>query len=232
MDDFLSPIESISSKVLLSINNDKISTIAVSPETGVILAIESDVESNMDGQKFAFADIRKFNTHLKKCTDLEDNNQIIIDANKVKYNSSKWRFTLTLLDESILGTPPFTRDKIDGFEIENSFVLRQDVIKELISLKAANKEAPKVYFKFLDDGVYADLTDYSISNTDVSGMKVCEKYTGGKNAVGCPVVFNVVQHLAKHKDTPFKVKYNGKAFMFQTVKNGVSINYIISETTN
>lgn len=229
---FLVPLENISEKALLSIEDGKISSTVVSPESGIILYAETNIDTNIEEAEIGVSSVRKIRTHLEIGTDLSKSDELVLDGNKLKYDSGNWRFSLHLLDVSILTGPPFSKEKIKHFDYSHSFILNNDVVKKIVKLRSANKEAEKVYFIFDEDGVYADLTDHSTPNMDVSGLKICDKYEGDSKKIGCPILFDLIRAISRYKDVPFKVKYNGSHFIFQTIYNKVSISYIIAENTN
>lgn len=233
---FLIPIENVADKALLKIKDGRISSSVVAPETSIIFYAETDIDTSVNDElMLAIANVRKLRTHLELATDLSDNDELELDGNLLKYKSKKWRFVLHLLDESILlsSSKIISKKAIDEFEHSHSFVIQPDIIKEIVRMKSANKEAEKVYFRFEDDGIYADLTDHSKPNMDLSGIKITDKYTGDTKQMGCPILFDMIRVLSRYKDIPFKVKYADRGvFMFQSIYNKVSINYIISENTN
>jgi hypothetical protein len=217
---------------LLSIEGGKISSTVVSPESSIILHIETTIDTSIEEAEIGVSSVRKLRTHLDIGTDLSRSDELVLEGNKLKYDSGNWRFSLHLLDSSILIGPPFSKEKIKYFDYTHAFILDSETVKKIVKLRSANKEAEKVYFIFDEDGVYADITDHSTPNMDVSGLKITDKYEGDPKKIGCPILFDLIRAISRYKDIPFKVKYNGSHFIFQTIYNKVSINYIIAENTN
>jgi|AntRauTorckE6833_2_1112554.scaffolds.fasta_scaffold00086_64 hypothetical protein len=230
---FLIPVANVVDKATLTIKDGRISTVAASKSTGIILSISQDIDTDIDEMDIGIGNIKKFKIYLDTVTDLDNSDELIVNNNTIKYKSDKYRFTFHLLDSSITGKAKISKDLITNWSVDNSFVVSHESIREIIRIKAANKEADKVYFKFVEDGVYADVTDYAITNMDTTGYKIADSFVGNPNATGCPVSFDIIKCLSYHKNTPFKFKYTNRGgFLIQSIIDDTLISYVISEIKN
>jgi hypothetical protein len=231
--DFLSPISYVTDKVILKIKDGKMSVSTHTPDSVIIMHTTINIDSNLEEERINIGNIKKLKNHIDNATDLQDSDELIVESNKLRYKSNKWRFSLHLMEDGILPDSRMDVDKIAGFEASTTFDLSYASVREIIKLKSANSDAEKVYFKFTDEGVHADVTDYAISNIDESGVKIADSFVGDQNTLGCPVVFELIKLLSQHKGMDFIVKYNSRgAFLFQYATPDVTISYVISEVKN
>jgi len=232
--DFLTPLANIAEKVVLTVEDGKINATANSSDGTILLHIEKDMDYTLDDEtNINIGDVVKFKNHVINATDLSDSDEIVLDANKLKYKSKKWRFTLHMFEDGILQKNTIPVSMIANFEYTTKFTLTSESIREIIKLKASNKEVDKVYFKFIDGNVYADVTDYSLDNMDVSGVMVAEDFDGETNMSGCPVDFELIKILSQNRKKDFVVKHAKRGvFLLQSVVNNCSISYILPELKN
>lgn len=240
---FLTPIGQIVERAVLTIGDGKIYSQCISRDIGVGVYIERDIETDLEvGYNINLGDVLKLRNHIQNATDLEDSADLIINKNTIKYKSTKWRFTIHLFDDGIITKNKSDVNKILQYPYTTKFNLSYQAIREILKLKAANKEAEKVYFSYTEDGVYADVTDYTQANMDKSGMLICDEFEGDENIIGCPLTFEVIALLSKNVGADYVVKHTGNqtggnpaqegVFMLQTVVDGCSINYVASEIKN
>jgi hypothetical protein len=231
---FLLPLSLVTERVVLSVKDDKISAVAMSPDSTILMLIEKDMQSNTDEFNINVGNIKKLKSHIDNATDLNDSDELIIEGNKAKYKSGKWRFSLMLLDDGIIRKNNTSMDTINALDYKTFFDLSYASIREIVKLRSANADAEKVYFKFTDDGVYADVADYSVSSIDESGVRIALDFDGDQNTIGCPVGFELIKLLSQHKGMDFKVKYASEkgVFVFQYVSDGTSLTYVVSEIKN
>lgn len=184
---------------------------------------KSDIDTNyksFDGTplNLSIRGVTKFKK-LISCIP-EDSFSLGIKSNHLKYESDNIRFKYYLLDDGIIKDPPINVDKINEIDCDYEFIISLSKIKELLQLNSAislkDGNDLKVYFKFTENGVYAELTDKAMDNSDSVDILISKEYTGNTNKIGIPIVFELLKYLNYVKCSMFKVKYSSdkKVFIF------------------
>ena len=92
------------------------------------------------------------------CLDEEDI-QLKIEENCVKYNSNANRFTYHLFDSSVTKNNAFDFNKIDDITFNTNFKLTKEKNNAILKALPFVTESSKVYLKTENTNVYDELSD-------------------------------------------------------------------------
>lgn len=232
VDNFLSPLANVIDRAPFYIDDGKI-TVSCFNSTGDVefgLSFWMDIDTGISDTTINLSDLKKFKNLINRATELDENDKLFLDKNVLKYKSTKWRWKYYLLDAGLLNTRKIKKESLDKFNTTVSFVIKPDTLMDIVKIKALHKNnSDKVYLKIEDDKITACITDLTASNTDEIGVTVTDKFETDDEIDQVIIKFDLIKVLSQHRGVPFKVKISKTACLFQTVWNGVNINYITSQ---
>jgi len=175
---FLNPVSRLDSSVTLDIN-DNISTI-VHNNSNIFLKAEYKINwvEQPDRNNICLPDTVKL-IKILSCLD-EDNIDLEIQTNCIKYNSSANRFTYHLFDNSIAKNGVFNFDKINDITFSTNFKLTKEKNSAILKALPFVTESSKLYLKTENTNVYAELSDKKLQNVDSYTTILAEGYEGDK----------------------------------------------------
>lgn len=232
IDNFLSPLSNVVDKAPFLIKDSKITTCCKTPSGEVSVNFTMDIDTDVDDITINVPDMVKFKNLLDRSTVLDDSDKLMIHKNKVSYKSTKWRFNYHLLDSSLMKNMNLKPDVIENFDSSLTFILKPDVLSDIVKLKTFHKnKVEKVYIKIIDGSIYACLTDETIINTDELSVLVTDKYDlqDEDKLSNMVIKYDLIKILSQHRGVPFKIKCSEQAFLIQTIWNGVTITYITAK---
>ena len=125
VDKFLSPISKINENAVIKVNTDKITSLITTNDETLILYVVYAYESTETLQcNLNIPDINRL-IKVFNCID-DDNINIELDSNRLRYTSDNINFKYHLLEDGILTTPSVSFDKIKqlnfGVQIMNKLL--------------------------------------------------------------------------------------------------------------
>lgn len=230
IDFYLKPLSHVLDKAPFKIKNGVVETCFNSPIGGKLLVkYTMDVDTDIEDY-ICLGDVRKFKDLLTKATVLDEQDKVYLSGNKLKYTSSKWRFTYFLLDKEILVKKEIPDDKFDKFGSVASFTLTPESILNIVRLKTLHKNSSvkKIYFYIENGKLFACLTDETLPNTDELVTIVTEDVDHDGKHDKFVVNVETLQLFSQHKNLSFDIKFSEVAMLAQANWNGVKMNYLTS----
>ena len=173
---FLNPVSRLDSAASLDINSN-ISTI-VHNNSNIFLKAEYKVgwEDHPEQNIVCLPDTVKL-IKILSCLD-EDDIQLEIQENCIKYNSNVNRFTYHLFDSSITKNTAFDFNKIDDITFNTNFKLTKEKNNAILKALPFVTESSKVYLKTENTHIYAELSDKKLQNVDSYTTLLAKEYDG------------------------------------------------------
>ena len=173
---FLNPVSRLHSTASLDINNN-ISTI-VHNNSNIFLKAEYKINwgDHPEQGTVCLPDTIKL---IKILSCLEENDiQLEIEENCIKYNSNINRFTYHLFDDSLTTANPFNFNKINDITFNTKFKLTKEKNSAILKALPFVTETSKVYIKTENENIYAELSDKKLQNVDSYTALLANEYTG------------------------------------------------------
>ena len=173
---FLNPVSRLHSTASLDINNN-ISTI-VHNNSNIFLKAEYQINwgDHPEQGTVCLPDTIKL---IKILSCLEENDiQLEIEENCIKYNSNINRFTYHLFDDSLTTNNPFNFNKINDITFNTKFKLTKEKNSAILKALPFVTETSKVYIKTENENIYAELSDKKLQNVDSYTALLANEYTG------------------------------------------------------
>ena len=173
---FLNPISRLDLSATLDINSN-ICTI-VHNNSNIFLKAEYKVNwtDHPEQSIICLPDTVKL-IKILSCLD-EDDIQLKIEENCVKYNSNANRFTYHLFDSSVTKNNAFDFNKIDDITFNTNFKLTKEKNNAILKALPFVTESSKVYLKTENTNVYAELSDKKLQNVDSYTTILAKEYDG------------------------------------------------------
>ena len=173
---YLNPVSRLSSSATLDIY-DNISTI-VHNNSNIFLKAEYKInwDDHPEEGTVCLPDTVKL-IKILSCLD-ENDIQLKIDENCIKYNSNVNRFTYHLFDESLTRSNPFNFNKLDNITFNTSFKLTKEKNSAILKALPFVTETSKVYIKTENENIYAELSDKKLQNVDSYTALLADEYSG------------------------------------------------------
>ena len=174
--DYLNPVSRLSSSAALKIS-DTISTI-VHNNSNIFLKAEYGIswEDHPEEGTICLPDTVKL-IKILSCLD-ENDIQLEIEENCIKYSSNVNRFTYHLFDDSLTSSNPFNFNKIDNITFDTSFKLTKEKNSAILKALPFVTESSKVYIKTEGTNIYAELSDKKLQNVDSYTALLANEYIG------------------------------------------------------
>jgi hypothetical protein len=236
-DNLLTPISNISISANIKITSDGITTLVATDDDTIGFYCELDIDNSKyieddETIQLAIKDVSKLK-RLFKCIP-EDDFDVDIEVNHLKYSSPTVRFKYFFLEDGVIKDPPINVKTIDSFKADYSFVLSKQKIDEIDRMSSVVDDPQKVYIKFLSNGVYAETTDKTLENVNSVDVLVTEDYDGAENPIGFPIQYSLIKILKYSRCDMFKVKYcyERKAFIFSGERDKYTCKYMTLSLKN
>jgi len=173
---FLNPVSRLNSSATLDIYNN-ISTI-VHNNSNIFLKAEYGISwgDHPEEGTICLPDTIKL-IKILSCLD-ENDIQLEIEENCIKYSSNVNRFTYHLFDDSLANNHPFDFNKIDGITFNTNFKLTKEKNNAILKALPFVTETSKVYIKTENENIYAELSDKKLQNVDSYTTLLANEYTG------------------------------------------------------
>jgi hypothetical protein len=114
-------------------------------------------------------------------------------------------------------------------EVDSSFIINKDSLKELIRGSVFSSDSNKFYLNSESDGIFAELTDKTRNNIDSITMKISDSFVGN-SFESLPLNFEIFRIMEIGDSTDINVKINTKLgiVLFEVCNNYSKTLYIMS----
>jgi hypothetical protein len=229
VNNLLSPVSKLSDNLLLDFQTSdyksgwSAKTIVNSSDNSVILI--GDIPCTVEEPfKCVIPDCKTF---LRLFSGIEqDQINLDIDSNVIKYKEGSFSFKYHLLDESyIVSKKSISEEKLKSLSFDTTFVMTKQKLSEIIKFNSIVPDAEKLYFITENGKVLAKLGDELKSNTNEIVTQISDVYKGKNLADKFPVNIQSIL-LFSFNDDEIKVSINQalKVFKFQST----NLTYIVS----
>jgi hypothetical protein len=195
VDKFLSPISKINENAVIKVNTDKItSLITTNDETLILYVVYADESTETLQCNLNIPDINRL-IKVFNCID-DDNINIELDSNRLRYTSDNINFKYHLLEDGILTTPSVSFDKIKQLNFTTNFDIKSHDISALIKASTFTVDTDKLYVYTNNGKVYCELTDKQKHNIDSFSRVLADNYTGDEILTSIPLNFETFRLMS------------------------------------
>lgn len=226
---FLSPISKISDSAVLELDKETLSVLVCTSDNSIIFhskfPVECDVEENMF---LNCPDIKKL---IRALDAIKERNEIAfsLEKNNLSYSDKNIRFKYHLLEDDIIKKPKLSLKKLESMDVDSSFSIENETLKEIVRGSVFSSESNKFYLKSESDGVYAELTDKNRNNIDSISIKISDSFEGNK-IESLPLNFEIFRIMDCGDSGVINIKINSKLgiVLFEVENNYGKMVYIMS----
>jgi hypothetical protein len=226
---FLSPISKIADASILEIKEGKLSCLTCTSDNSIIYHVEYPIDVDFeDNQTLNCPDIKKFIKALDTIKS-DENISFDLDNNNLSYKDKTLRFKYHLQEDGIIKKPKLSLQKLNETEFHSSFVLENDLIRELIKGSVFSSDSNKIYISGNKEGVDAELTDKTRNNIDTITLKICDSLEGDEFD-SLSLNFEIFRIMDVSASKEIKVKINNKKglVLFELKNNYNKMTYLMS----
>lgn len=224
---FLSLTSKICDSACIKVDQNKIFSLTCSSDSTIVIFSTYKQQNEIDG--VLNLNIPDLNRLSRTLSCIKDNQvQLDVDSNCIKYKSPSVRFTYHLLEDGIIAVPSVSIDKIKKLDFKYSFRVNKTDILSLIKGSSLVTDVDKLYFYVEDDHVYAEITDKETSNTDSYTQKIADQYEGEDAFDQMSISFEILRIISslKFDDIRIKVNTDVNVLLFEVEIENVKHNFI------
>lgn len=232
-DKILSPISRVIEDCILTIEKNKIQSIATLGSGSIIVLAEHTIDQTIDSPiTLNIKPINKLISVLNCVTD--DKVTMKIESNHIKYDSKNFKFKFHLTEDGVITKPRIKKKKIIDMEFETSASLDLKSFNALMKSSAyLTGEQASLYFytkaKGEERGIYCDITNKGLANSDSITLKISDDFDGEpvRDELICDVEY--IRKLAIDKHSDLKIYFNSTIgyTAFDVLSPSSLIRYII-----
>lgn len=225
--DVLSPISCLNDRAVISLSEVGATSIINNTENNIILYLTVNIPST-EKIELNIGDIKK----LSRALDCVDQEQLIFDFSPgmIKYETDDIAFKYHLLQPGLIQKHTIDINKIKALDFDTCFEITGEVFGKIVRATSFATDTNKIYFYTRDNQVYANLTDYTMSQSDLIGFKVSEGFSGMELKTELPLSIETFKLLQINKSKNIKVSINTKLkILVFDISNKISdLKYIVS----
>lgn len=178
----LKPLGRIVDDCVLTITDSKIESIASVASGSIIIYVTYDVETDIeDDVNLNIKDISKL-TSVLNCI----NSQMIdmtITPNNINYKTDSFKFKFHLTEDGVITVPKLKKEKLNNIETNTTTILDAVIFNDILKASSFIKsDDVKLYFYTQNNengsGLYCDITNKTIMNSDIISIKLSDEYEG------------------------------------------------------
>ena len=229
----LKPLSRIVDDCIITISSDTLESIATVASGGIIIYTKYNITSDIaEPCELNIKDISKLSSVLN-CIKGQTIN-MSIESNHIKYKSDDFKFKFHLTEDGVIPKPKLKREKLEKIKFQTSTDLKASIFYDILKASSFIKsDDVKLYFYTLDNedgrGVYCDITNKNIMNSDNITIKLSDSYDGedvNKELV-CDIEY--IRKMNIQKDSNIFLYFNSdKGFtIFDLIDDGGRIRYIL-----
>lgn len=226
---FLDPLSKVAESCSLRVLSTKIDALVVSQDSNTILYAQYYGENkSVTGEVWLnLPNVRKL-LQVLECID-DPFIDLKIESNHLAYKSPTIRFKYFLLDDGVIEKCPLKTEKIEAMSFQSGFKLTGPTLSEVVKGATFAAETNKLYISTNEQGVYGELTDHTIQNTNSVAFQLTEKFVG-EQLSEIPVSMDVIRLLGSLKAPVALVKVNTtlKVILFEVSDSEYKLQFIVS----
>ena len=233
----LKPLSRIVDDCILTLNSDSLESIATVASGGIIIYIKYNITSDVETPcELNIKDISKLSSVLN-CIKGSTIDMTIV-SNHIKYNSDGFKFKFHLTEDGVIPKPKLKRDKLANIKYQTATELETSIFYDILKASSFIKsDDVKLYFytKNSDEGkgVYCDITNKNIMNSDNISIKLSDSYDG--EDISKELICDI-EHIRKmniQKDSNVFVYFNSDTgfTIFDLIDEDGRIRYILPSLT-
>ena len=192
---FLVPINKISERCVVQIDDKTISSLVATPDGTLILLTKFKHVNKIDNPiKLNISDVDKLIKILSYIE--EDDIEIKVTENCLSYKGEDVQFKYFLLEDGVLSTPAVSIDKLKKLDYDMSFSLPGASLNNLNKLTLYANDSEKIYFYTKGDVVYGELNDKTRQNINSANIKISDTYTGKSVQTPIPIKYDNLRTIS------------------------------------
>ena len=179
----LKPLSRVVDDCILTIDANKIESIARVASGGIIAYVSYDVVTDItEPVTLNIKDISKL-TSVLNCIQGQTIDMTIEGGAHIKYKSDEFKFKFGLVEDGVIPKPQVKKAKLENIEVNTSTPLNTKIFYDILKASSFIKsDDVKLYFYTRDDeeskGLYCDITNKIITNSDSITIKLSDSYDG------------------------------------------------------
>ena len=158
----------------------------------------------------------------------QDQIQLSIDSNVIKYKEGSFSFKYHLLDESyVVNKKSISEEKLKALSFDTSFVMTKQKLSEIIKFNSIVPDAEKLYFVSEGNKVLAKLGDELKTNTN----EIVTEVSISGTVIGAPLIDkfpiniqNILLFSFSEDEITVSINHQLKVFKFESS----NLTYIVS----
>lgn len=176
---FLTPISRLTTTVTLEINNSHI-TATFHNNSNIFVNTRYEIEwQEREGVTLCLPDVNKL-IKILHCIQ-EDDINLKLENNSIKYSNKKNRFTYHLFDEAFKIKNEFDFNRINQLKDWVDITLTKETNTSLLKAMPFVPDTSKLYLFAENNSIYAELTDKKIQNVDTYTTEITDTFAGTLN---------------------------------------------------
>lgn len=233
----LKPLSRIVDDCILTVRDDSVESMATVASGGIIIytkySAKTDIGEEID---LNIKDISKL-TSVLNCIKGQTID-MIIESNHIKYQSDEFKFKFHLTEDGVIPKPKLKRDKLENIVFNTSTPLNTKIFYDILKASSFIKsDEVRLYLYTKEDeegkGVYCDITNKQIMNSDSITIKLSDSYDG--DDVTKELICDI-EHIRKmniQKDSDIYLYFNNdRGFtIFDLVDEDGRVRYILPTLT-
>tara|TARA_R110002050_G_scaffold6130_2_gene25950 strand:- start:6681 stop:7421 length:741 start_codon:yes stop_codon:yes gene_type:complete len=231
INEFLTPLGRVNSRCILRIDSEQVFSLISTGDNTIVVygkhTVDTDIEESVT---LNIPDLPRL-LKIMQCID-EDDVELDVQSNHIKYESDNIRFKYHLLEDGILTLPPLSIEKINNLEFDTTFKAPFSSFINLIKGSTFALDISKVYFYTKDGAVFAELADKQAHNTDSMSIKLCDGFSGNSIDEPLPVGFEAIRTIVgvgtRCDSIVGKINSKLNVLSFEVNNDNTKMTYIIS----
>lgn len=200
---FLNPITYIGSTGVLKVSKGKISCTLANASNTLFAKFEYNI--NYDGPDCILnvGDVNKLAKVLGTITDDTITLKYTDKDNKISYQSGHNKFSMVLLDPSVILVKRFNFDRIAAQQFDSKFSISASSLNTLMKFMSCTA-VTKMYLTSNDEDVIVEITDKTMTNTDSFSTSIASDFVGAPVKNMC-LSLDILQNVGKMIKSDIKV---------------------------
>ena len=228
----LKPLSRIVDDCILTLNSDSLESVATVASGGIIIYIKYNIASDIEEEcELNIKDISKLSSVMNciKGRTID----MTIASNHIKYNSDGFKFKFHLTEDGVIPKPKLKRDKLENIKYQTATELQTSIFYDILKASSFIKsDDVKLYFytKNTEDekGLYCDITNKNIMNSDNITIKLSDSYDGEELTKELICDIEHIRKMNIQKDSNIFLHFNSDGFtIFDLIDEAGRIRYIL-----
>lgn len=229
----LKPLSRIVDDCIITITDTTLESIATEASSSIIIYTKYNIVSDIETPcELNIKDISKLSSVLNciKGRTID----MTIESNHIKYKSDDFKFKFHLTEDGVIPKPKLKREKLENIKFQTTTGLKASIFYDILKASSFIKsDDVKLYFYTQDNddgrGVYCDITNKNIMNSDNITIKLSDSYDGDDvhKELVCDIEY--IRKMNIQKDSSIFLYFNSeKGFtIFDLIDEGGRIRYIL-----